>query len=114
MNTCYYNHTNEVVTNDSVTPIMYPTRVMRTSDRARRAARQRLSKLVKAVAFLVSLFTTLTIRRAVRIFTVAACLFAFIGVIGGVEAGALSIGTGILICAFLLFLEILCLRPSAS
>ena len=110
MNTCYHKHTNENVSEYTHTPIMFPTRTLRASDRARAVAKQNFSRLARLFALLAALFSGISFRRAVRIITVTVCFFAFLGVIGGVEAGVLSLGIGILICAFLLFLEILCLR----
>lgn len=39
------------------------------------------------------------------------CFVGFVGVIGGVEAGHLSVGTGIIISMLMLFFEILCFVP---
>ena len=36
------------------------------------------------------------------------CLVGFVGVIGGVESGSLSIGSGIIAAVFMVFIEILC------
>ncbi len=44
------------------------------------------------------------------IFTLG-CFFGFIGVMGGVESGSLSLGLGIVISAFMIFIEILCFIP---
>ena len=40
------------------------------------------------------------------------CLIGFVGVIGGVEAGTLSIGGGIIAAMLMVFIEILCVASS--
>lgn len=39
------------------------------------------------------------------------CFIGFLGTIGGVESGSLSLGTGIIISIFMVFIEILCFLP---
>ena len=49
---------------------------------------------------------------AVKAIVATLCFFGFIGVIGGVDAETLSLGSGIIISFFLVLIEILCLRTS--
>ncbi len=44
------------------------------------------------------------------VFTLA-CFVGFIGVMGAVENGSISLGLGVVISAFMLFVEILCFTP---
>ena len=39
------------------------------------------------------------------------CFFSFIGIIGSVESGSMTVGSGIIISIFLVFIEILCFIP---
>ena len=63
MNTCYHEHTNENVSEYTHTPIMYPTRTMRASDRARAVAKQNFSRLARLFALLAALFSGISFRR---------------------------------------------------
>ena len=107
MNTCYHENTQEKY---EYTSAVYPTQTMTVAHRARIASRSFVGRIAALFAALFSLIGATNGRRVVRVVTIAVCFFAFLGVIGSVEAGVLSIGFGILISAFLLFLEILCLR----
>ena len=49
---------------------------------------------------------------AFKVFMAVVCLVGFVGVIGGVEAGTLSIGGGIIAAVFMVFIEILCVSSS--
>ena len=62
------------------------------------------------IALIVGLLRNKTIRTVVRYSVVAACFFCFIGLIGGIEQGLLSIGTGVVLGLLLIFVEILCLK----
>lgn len=69
--------------------------------------------LKKLVAFLYTLVRVLTDSRVCRIakaVSVAISLIGFVGVIGAIEHGTLGLGMGLLIGAFLLGFEYLCLR----
>ena len=63
------------------------------------------------IAFLVFLFRQPEVRRCLRGIAVTVCLLCFIGLIGGIEQGLISVGMGIVLGLLLLFIEILCLRP---
>ena len=49
---------------------------------------------------------------AIKAIIATLCFFGFIGVIGGVDAGTISLGGGIVISFCLILVEILCLRTS--
>ena len=49
---------------------------------------------------------------AFKVFMAVICLVGFVGVIGGVEAGTLSIGGGIIAAMLMVFIEILCVASS--
>lgn len=51
---------------------------------------------------------------AVRVICTIACFIGFVGIIGGVEAGTMSVGNGIIFAAFMVFIEILCFIPKRS
>ena len=56
----------------------------------------------------ISLFSS----TAFKVFMAVICLIGFVGVIGGVEAGTLSIGGGIIAAMLMVFIEILCVASS--
>lgn len=66
--------------------------------------------LFAAIALIVGLLRNKTMRAVVRYSVVAACFFCFIGLIGGIEQGLLSMGMGIVLGLLLIFVEILCLK----
>lgn len=51
-----------------------------------------------------------TVRRVLRYTVVVGCAIGFIGLIGGIEQGLITIGGGIFFGLVLLFVEILCLK----
>ena len=77
----------------------------------------RASKMRKAAdALLAALSLILTFLTAARTRVVARatgfglCLVGFVGVIGAMEAGSISLGLGLILGAALLGIELLCLR----
>ena len=62
------------------------------------------------VALIVGLLRNKTLRTVVRYSVVALCFFCFIGLIGGIEQGLVSVGMGVVLGMLLIFLEILCLK----
>ena len=67
----------------------------------------RVAKLRAILGALVSA-RTLRVARAVTFSTV---LVAFVGIVGAMEHGTLGLGAGLVISAFLLAVELLCLYP---
>ncbi len=78
----------------------------RVSAHADRAA----DVLFALLASLLGFLRDTTVRRVLRYTVVAVCFFCFIGLIGGIEQGSVSVGGGILLGLFLIFVEILCLK----
>ena len=67
----------------------------------------------KIVSFICAIISALTCDAAVvieKISLSAICLFAFIGVIGGIDAGSISMLAGIPICAAISLTECIVLR----
>ena len=63
---------------------------------------------------LIALFASEGFRTVLRVVSTVICFIGFVGIIGGVESGAMGIGTGIIFSAFLVFLEIVCFLPVKS
>ena len=66
-----------------------------------------------ALSLLAALLTFLSNTRVlaiVRVLTVAFCLVAFVGLIGAMECGAISLGLGVILGAVFLGIELLVLR----
>lgn len=66
--------------------------------------------LFDLIALLVGALRDRTVRKILRYSLVGICFFCFIGLIGGIEQGLISIGGGIVLGLFLVFVEILCLK----
>ena len=66
--------------------------------------------ILAVLVAIISVLTCSTARRLLRVFSVAALLVAFIGLIGAMESGTLGLGMGFLIGLTLLGLEFLTLR----
>lgn len=84
----------------------YFTETKQTSNLLRNAAKRLLAYLM----LLVRVLTDSRVCRIAKAVSVAVSLVGFVGVIGAIEHGNLSIGTGLLIGAILLGVEYLCLR----
>ena len=69
--------------------------------------------IIDAVGDLVVKAFALFSSVAFKVCMAVLCLIGFIGVIGGVELGTLSIGTGIIAAVFMIFIEILCVCTSS-
>ena len=84
---------------------------------ARANARPAASRLDRFLDLVYALLCALagamrdrTVRRVLRYVVVVGCAIGFIGLIGGIEQGVISIGGGIFSGLVLLFVEILCLK----
>ena len=55
--------------------------------------------------------TSANILSIVRTIVALICFFGFIGTMGSVESGSMTVGNGIIISLFLVFVEILCFIP---
>ena len=63
---------------------------------------------------IASILTALTSAKAIALFKVigvACSLVGFVGIIGAVECGTLTMSAGVLLGAFVIGIEYLCLRP---
>ena len=52
-----------------------------------------------------------SILSVIRAVAALLCFFGFIGIIGSVESETMTVGSGIILSLFLVFIEILCLIP---
>ena len=53
-------------------------------------------------------------RTVLKVVSTLLCFIGFVGVIGGVEAGSMTVGTGIILAVFMIFIEILCFIPGKA
>ena len=88
----------------------YQTRRTDMLTRASARADRVLNVLFAMVALLVGALRDRTVRTVLRYSVVAICFFCFIGLIGGIEQGLVSVGGGIVLGLLLIFVEILCLK----
>ena len=80
--------------------------IQRAAAKADRAA----DLLVMVIRALIGALRDRSVRRVIRYSLVAVCFFCFIGLIGGIERGTVSIGGGIVLGLLLIFIEIYCLK----
>ena len=69
-----------------------------------------LDVIYALLAFVATALRDRTVRSVLRYSVVAACFVCFIGLVGGLERGLISIGGAIFAGLALIFVEILCLR----
>lgn len=100
MNNCYTHHTQYSETERGTEAIT------RIADRADRFLDAFFSCLMAIVAFL----SRREVRTAIRYAVVTICFFCFIGLVGGIEKGLISVGLGIFCGLGLIFVEVLCLK----
>lgn len=69
-----------------------------------------LSVLLSLPATLWQFICTLGVKRAVKGVSLTVCVFAFFGIVGGIEAGLISFGLGAILTLALTGIEIFCLK----
>ncbi len=69
-----------------------------------------LDALFALVALIIGALRDRKVRTVIRYSAVTICFFCFVGLIGGMEQGLVSIGGGIALGLLLIFVEIFCLR----
>ncbi len=72
-----------------------------------------LSVLLSLPAALWQFICALGLGKVVKGVSLTGCVFAFFGIIGGIEAGLLSFGMGAVIAVLIAGIEILCLKQKA-
>ena len=83
-------------------------------EEAKKLAKQIFRGVDSFLCIIIALLNALTSAKTVAIFKllgVAGALIGFVGIIGAVEQGTLTLGTAFLIGAILIGIEYLCLRP---
>lgn len=69
-----------------------------------------LSVLLSLPAALWQFICALGFGKVVKGVSLTGCIFAFFGIVGGIEAGLLSFGMGTLLAVLIAGIEILCLK----
>ncbi len=69
------------------------------------------STLLDALGELLSHLGSVRVLNIIKVILALACFVGFIGVMGGVESGNISLALGMVISAFMIFIEILCFAP---
>ena len=69
-----------------------------------------LSVLLSLPAALWQCICALGLGKVVKGVSLTGCIFAFFGIVGGIEAGLLSFGMGTLLAVLIAGIEILCLK----
>ncbi len=69
------------------------------------------SAVLNALGDLLCRLGSARVLNIIKVILTLACFVGFIGVMGGVESGSISLGLGVVISAFMIFVEILCFAP---
>lgn len=72
--------------------------------------RKAADAMLAALSMILTFLTAARTRVIARAIGFSLCLVGFVGIIGAMEAGAISLGFGLVLGAALLGIEILCLR----
>ena len=72
--------------------------------------RKAADAMLAALSFVLAFLTATRTRVVARALGFGICLVGFVGIIGAMETGALSLGLGLVLGALLLGIEVLCLR----
>jgi hypothetical protein len=71
-----------------------------------------LEKIFCFIDLIIDFFTNSTVKTVAKFSAISVCFFAFIGIIASIESGAISIGLGITVSLFIVFIEALLLRKA--
>ena len=71
-----------------------------------------LEKIFCFIDLIIDFFTNAKVKTVMKFSAISICFFSFICIIGSIESGALSIGLGVVISLFLIFIEALLLRKA--
>lgn len=72
-----------------------------------------LSVLLSLPAALWQFICALGLGKLVKGISLTLCIFAFFGIVGGIEAGLISFGFGVVLALVIAGIEILCLKQKA-
>ena len=72
--------------------------------------RKAADALLAALSLILTFLTAARTRVIARAIGFGLCLISFVGIIGAMESGAISLGFGLVLGAALLGIEVLCLR----
>lgn len=72
--------------------------------------RKAVNAMLAALSFMVAFLTDARTLAVARVTGFGLCLVGFVGIIGAMEAGAISLGFGLVLGGALLGIEALCLR----
>ena len=72
-----------------------------------------LSVLLSLPAALWQFLCALGLGKVVKGVSLTGCIFAFFGIVGGIEAGLLSFGMGAVLAVLITVIEILCLKQKS-
>ena len=73
-----------------------------------------VDSFVAMIAAIVSTLSSEGFRTLLRVISTVVCFVGFVGIIGGVEAGTLTVGRGVIFSMLLVLIEIICFIPKKS
>ena len=101
----YYDNKNEYISNNRIFEA-YFTEV----DYVRSPFKKLLDTLLSVLISILAALTSERAKAILRVSTIALCLVGFVGTVGAVERGTLSMGFALLIGLVLVSIEIMCLK----
>jgi len=73
-----------------------------------------VDSFVAMIAAIITVLSSEGFRTALRVISTVVCFVGFVGIIGGVEAGTLAVGRGVIFSMLLILIEIVCFMPKKS
>ena len=70
-----------------------------------------VDSIIAMVCAIVALIRSDAFISVSRVVSTVACFVGFVGIIGGIEAGMLTVGHGIILAMFLVAIEVACFIP---
>jgi hypothetical protein len=69
-----------------------------------------LEMLLCAIDNIILLITSKNFLTVLKVLICVACFFGFIGIVGGIDKGSISLGQGIVYSLLAIFIELICFR----
>ena len=101
----YFENNDQYISNKRIFEAYFTEKTVAPSP-----AKKMLDSLLSVLLSILAILSGSVAKRLYRVGAVAACMIGFVGMIGAVERGTLSMGVAFLIGIALLGIEIICLK----
>ena len=101
----YYDNRNEYISNNRIFEAYFTE-----ADYVRSPLKKALDAILSVLISVLGALTSARAKAIIRVSAIALCMVGFVGTIGAVERGTLSMGLAFLIGLVLVSIEILCLK----